>query len=202
MKIGSIIKHPEFGVGEITFIREGFPSARVLFARGEHKVLLEDLQPYDLALEGEPIDRFQGETRWLSNFEESEVMWNAISFKTVEHAYQAAKTSIPAEIEKVQSCATPGKAKRAGRKVTLRPDWEKVKIGIMAVLNLQKYSRHPELREKLLATGHRPLIEGNEWSDRFWGKCGAKLPDGSRGKLTGQNWLGRILMIIRENLRP
>ena len=35
------------------------------------------------------------------------------------------------------------------------------------------------------------LIEGNEWSDTFWGVC--------RGQ--GENWLGKILMKTRDNLR-
>ena len=47
-----------------------------------------------------------------------------------------------------------------------------------------------ELREQLLATGEAQLIEGNTWNDTFWGVC--------KGK--GQNWLGRILVEVREEL--
>ena len=49
----------------------------------------------------------------------------------------------------------------------------------------------PELRDLLLATGEQELIEGNHWGDVYWGKVGDK----------GKNMLGRLLMLIREELR-
>jgi hypothetical protein len=57
----------------------------------------------------------------------------------------------------------------------------------------QKFTRHPDLKEKLLATGNRPLYEGNTWRDHFWGV--------SSKTLKGQNHLGKILMRVREDLR-
>jgi len=186
------IKHPKLGVGEVLFAKEGFPSVKALFASGEHKVKKGDLSQDALPTAGEPIDSFKGETKWLSNFEPSEVTLEGVVYPTTEHAFQAAKTSSVEEREVVRTCSTPGKARRAGKKVTLRSDWEKVKVGLMAELNFQKFSKSEELREKLLATGKRPLIEGNSWNDKFWGVC----------KGEGQNWLGRVLMLIREELRP
>ena len=53
-----------------------------------------------------------------------------------------------------------------------------------------------ELREKLKATGDATLIEGNHWHDNRWGKCTC---DKCQNK-EGQNWLGKILMEIRETL--
>lgn len=49
---------------------------------------------------------------------------------------------------------------------------------------------------KLLATGGQELIEGNRWHDTFWGRCVCE-----RCKGTGQNWLGRLIMQVREELR-
>jgi len=83
-------------------------------------------------------------------------------------------------------------AKKRGRKVTMREDWDQVKIPIMEDLLSQKFS-DPVLAKKLVETGDSQLVEGNWWGDVFWGVC--------RGE--GQNNLGKILMKIRERLpRP
>ena len=83
-----------------------------------------------------------------------------------------------------------GQAKRLGRRVELRSDWETVKIEIMRQVLKSKFTHNPELREKLIATGNTELIEGNNWNDRFWGVC--------RG--VGKNHLGKLLMEIRAEL--
>ena len=75
-----------------------------------------------------------------------------------------------------------------GRIVELRPDWENIKINVMASLVAQKFMQ-PHLRDMLLATGDAKLIEGNTWGDRFWGQCSG----------VGENQLGKILM-LRESL--
>jgi ribA/ribD-fused uncharacterized protein len=134
------------------------------------------------------ISKFQGETRWLSNFAESDIIFEGRLYPTVENAYQAAKTldidaRIPFEI------CTPREAKKLGYGLTLRPDWDKAKLQIMSWLNHQKY-HIPEYRAKLKATGDQNLVEGNTWGDTFWGVC-----DG-----VGENHLGRIIMKIREEL--
>ena len=82
------------------------------------------------------IIEFRGETRWLSNFAEAEVEWEGRKYPTTEHAYQAAKTTIEEEIEWVRTAPTPGKARRRGQKVTMRPDWDDIKISVMKNLEL------------------------------------------------------------------
>ena len=79
-----------------------------------------------------------------------------------------------------------------GREVTLRKDWELVKVNIMSELVLQKFARHPELCESLAMTGDEDLEEGNTWGDRYWGTVNGK----------GNNMLGKILMRVRELLCP
>ena len=83
-----------------------------------------------------------------------------------------------------------GQAKRLGKRVELRPDWEDVKIDIMRQVLKSKFTQNPELKAKLIATGDAELIEGNNWNDRFWGVCNGK----------GQNHLGRLLMELRAEL--
>jgi len=136
------------------------------------------------------IARFTGDHDFLSNFHPSPIEVDGILYPTVEHAFQAAKTSIPEEKQALAETATPGSVKRKGRKVQLRPDWEEVKVGIMEDLVRLKFTIHADLRAKLLATGDAELVEGNNWNDRFWGVC--------RGK--GENQLGKILMKVRSEL--
>jgi len=136
------------------------------------------------------IDAFEGKFRFLSNFSPSIVCFEDMEFPSVEHAYQAAKTLDMELRKKIRDAKTPNEAKKLGRRVKLRPDWENIKLGIMRELVHQKFSI-PELRQLLLDTGDAELIEGNWWGDIFYGVC--------RGN--GLNHLGRILMEIRENHR-
>ena len=138
-----------------------------------------------------PIDKFQGEFRWLSNFWPAQVEHDGITYPTVEHAYQAAKSLVRAERELIAEAGTPGKAKRMGRMVTLRPDWDTLKFPTMLLLVRRKFAHHHTLKRQLLATYPRPLIEGNHWGDTYWGVC--------RGR--GENKLGLILMQVRDELR-
>ena len=135
------------------------------------------------------IAEFQGEYRFLSNFWEAKVELEGVQYPSVEHAYQAAKTTVDAEREWIRVSDTPGVAKKRGRKITLRPDWEQVKVKIMEELVRRKF-QDPGLRKMLLETGDAELEEGNRWGDKFWG---VDLRTG-----TGSNNLGKILMKIRE----
>jgi len=138
------------------------------------------------------IDSFSAEYRFLSNFWPAVVEYEGITYPSVEHAYQAAKTLDRRERRRVAAIAEPGDAKRAGRALpNQRPDWEQVKLRVMEECVRYKFTRHAELRQRLLATGDAELIEGNTWNDRFWGVC-----DGQ-----GENHLGKILMKVRAELR-
>ena len=150
--------------------------------------LLEITKEEDMA---EVIDQFQGEMRWLSNFEEAEVVYEGVAYPTNEHAFQALKANNLSQRQWVCQAPTPAAAKFRGRKVNLRDDWEKVKVEVMYKINLDKFTRHEDLRAKLMATGDAHLVEGNDWGDRFWGVCEGK----------GANQLGVILMRIRSELR-
>ncbi|MCT4574179.1 NADAR family protein, partial [Bacillus thuringiensis] len=70
------------------------------------------------------VEQFDGEYRFLSNFWPCPIVWEGREAPTVEHHYNAAKTLNESERESVYACSTPGKAKRAGQRVTLRPGWD------------------------------------------------------------------------------
>lgn len=139
-------------------------------------------------MEQKTIAEFSGDYRFLSNFFHAYVKYDGWGYNTVENAFQAAKTEDYAQRCDIQS-VSPGEAKRLGRTVTLRPDWEFLKDGIMLDLLRQKFAKEP-LRGKLLATGITKLVEGNTWNDRYWGVCEG----------TGLNKLGELLMKVRAEL--
>lgn len=135
------------------------------------------------------INEFRGPYYFLSNFYEAPVTWNGITYRNNEAAFQSAKTN---DIVVRETFATmdPSTAKREGRRVTLRPDWEEVKYQIMYEICLAKFTQNRELRERLLATGDEYLEEGNTWGDRIWGTVNGQ----------GNNWLGKILMQVRDEI--
>ena len=142
-------------------------------------------------MNNEPITEFQGEYRFLSNFWPAEVEYDGDIYPTVEHAYQAAKTLDRQGRLSIMNAATPGIAKRLGKTLPLRRNWEQMKYSVMLSLVGQKFCSHMDLGDKLLATNKRVLIEGNTWDDTYWGVY--------RGK--GQNMLGKLLMQVREEVR-
>ena len=138
---------------------------------------------------GPDIAEFQGDYRWLSNFWPAQVRLDGVFYPSIEHAYQAAKTH-PSQRAAFRAC-TAGQAKRLGRTVQMRPDWEQVKVPTMRGLIEEKFSPGSELGARLISTGQRMLTEGNTWGDVFWGVC--------RGR--GRNMLGHLLMERRTFLQ-
>lgn len=135
------------------------------------------------------VNNFTGKYRFLSNFYIAPVMFEGQLFQNNEAAFQAAKVTDKAEREKFTTM-NPSEAKRAGRHVALRKDWENVKTDIMYQICLDKFTRNPSLRESLLKTGNEKLEEENTWGDRIWGTVDGK----------GENRLGKILMRIRQEI--
>lgn len=133
---------------------------------------------------------FRGPKAFLSNFHPAPVYYDGVLYDTVEHAFQAAKTLNLEDRNIIQSCVTPGKAKRAGRAVNLRKDWNDVRVNIMKELVFQKFFMYLKLAQALTSI-EGEIAEENEWGDTFWGTC-----DG-----VGENNLGKILMAVRDHLK-
>lgn len=151
----------------------------------------------------QPIHRFDGEHRFLSNFwpsrivlpvEEAPLGEDSFTWPTVEHGYQAFKAAVANDLDRffaIAAATTPGQAKRLARGLALPQEWDAFKITVMSLLLRAKFTQHPDLAAMLLATGDAELIEGNTWGDRFWGVC--------RGE--GENHLGKLLMRRRAILQ-
>lgn len=153
------------------------------------------------------IDEFRGKYFFLSNFYEQTLVYQNVMYPTAEHAFQASKTLNERQRHRISKLASPGTAKRTGRAIALRSDWEEVKVQIMEEIIELKFGKSI-LKKRLLATDNALLIEGNNWGDAFWGatleeRSGKhiKIWDGRNHLWYGRNELGRILMDFREKLR-
>jgi ribA/ribD-fused uncharacterized protein len=142
---------------------------------------------YDLNQDA--ILKFQGRYRFLSNFWLCKVRYRGFDYPSAEHAFQAQKTLRSGQRERfTDEKLTPGTAKAMGRAVTLRDDWEQVKVVEMYCVLQAKFFGNRKLLNKLLDTDQAFIVEGNDWGDTFWGQC----PIG-----TGENMLGKLLMQLR-----
>ena len=139
----------------------------------------------------ESIMTFRGKYDFLSNMFTAVFEWDGRTYRNSEAAFQSAKSLDPT-VRDTFSEMTGVTAKREGRKVQLRSDWESVKDGIMEDVVREKFVQNPDLLQRLIDTGDMELQEGNNWHDTYWGV------DLSSGK--GKNRLGTILMKIRSEL--
>lgn len=135
------------------------------------------------------INSFKEKYAFLSNFYPVAIVHDGLTYQSVEAAYQAAKCANVDDRYYFTKLSAP-EAKRAGRQVALRSDWEQVKVAVMRQLLIVKFLGNPAMGQLLLMTGNEDLVEGNTWNDRFWGVCNG----------IGENNLGKLLMEIRENL--
>lgn len=141
------------------------------------------------------IDTFDGEYAFLSNFYEHPFEFDGVIYRTAEHAFQAMKATNEHDRQMIINAATPGQAKRLGRKIHLRSDWEQVKEIYMLDIIRAKFG-DPELGQMLMSTRDAYLIEGTTWHDNTWGNCSC-----DRCKhIEGKNYLGKILMSVRQDL--
>ena len=142
------------------------------------------------------IDDFRGNWYALSNFSAYRCYYEGLLYRSVEHAFQAAKTLDPYHRQQILMASNPRDAKRLGQQVALRADWEDVKIGIMRGLLVSKFTVEERARTILAKSVGERLVEGNTWHDQFWGDCHCARHLNE----PGLNWLGTLLEIVRDEL--
>lgn len=133
---------------------------------------------------------------WFSNMRVMSVPieHGPFRFKTPEHFYQAMKADDFKDACKIANEPNPRIAKRIGRKIKIRQDWENIKIEVMKFVQVHRFSL-PEWRKQLLE--HKgDIVEWNNWHDNFWGDC---VCDKCK-HIKGENNLGKILMDIRKQI--
>lgn len=145
------------------------------------------------------ISSFTGTWAFLSNFYLAQVFWEGYVYPTAEHAFNAGKTLDSTKRAWIRAAETPSQAKRRGRQVELRPDWdERVRFEVMYSVLRSKFLCMPERVQALLYTSDALLVEGNHWHDQTWGDCACGRKECS---LPGRNHLGRLLMVVRAEIR-
>ena len=153
--------------------------------------------------EAEVVERFVSNYEFLSNFhmvpqkstvyyedEDGNIEASIEECKSVEHAFQANKTTNREQQLEILNAVTAKQAKRLGKKVDLIENWDEKKVGVMERLLDDKFIQNFPLKLKLLATGMSELQEGNSWGDTFWGIT----------KKGGNNNLGILLMKMRRRI--
>ena len=125
----------------------------------------------------------------MSNFSEAKVTLNGNTFSSAEAAYHAAKYADKPEIVKKFTTLTADEAYKLADTIPYDVKaFAKKRIPLMRQILASKYS-DPNLKRKLLDTKPKILAEYNWWGNKFWGIS----PD-------GENWLGRLLMELRDKL--
>lgn len=163
----------------------------------------------------------------FSNFYHSPIVLDGEQWSTTEHYYQAQKFNDPQSVRSIEymtiirQADTPNKIfllanqKKGGgykskwivsketmnvpinqvvdqyKDVKIRPDWEEIKLDVMRRALYAKFTQHTDLSELLVSTGSSQIMEDSP-RDNYWGI-------GEDG--TGSNWLGRLLMELRDQLK-
>lgn len=140
------------------------------------------------------ISSFKDQYAFLSNFYACHIEYQGLEFSSLESAFQAAKCANLADRYAFQYL-TARDAKRQGRAVAMRPDWDEQKTNIMLELLFIKFGTNADMLRQLLATGDAWLVEENGWHDNFWGNCTCGRRQCVQDE--GQNVLGQLLMSVR-----
>ena len=154
------------------------------------------------------IKQFRGEYSFLSNFFYSPINYNfddlpfythdniergKIGAISNEHFFQACKAYSFSDHYRIITSAYPSIAKKRGRKIKIRNDWENIKIDVMRYGLKMKFDQNPDIKQKLIDTRSMFIEEGNKWNDLYWG---VDLHSGN-----GNNVLGKLLMELRREYR-
>lgn len=130
-----------------------------------------------------------------------------VVYATAEHWMMAGKARLFGDAEaerRALTAAHPSQAKNAGRLVRDFDEtrWERERFRIVVEGSVHKFSADPALRDYLLGTGERVLVEASP-VDRVWGIGLAAADEAAADpeRWRGPNLLGFALMEARERLR-
>ena len=134
--------------------------------------------------------RFRNEYWFLSNMYPCSIWYEGALdgkyiFRSVETIFQMMKCDDDNE-KKGFELLNGFEAKKRGRRVKLRDDWNEIKLDVMRDILEVKFSI-PDLKNKIMRVNDE-IVEDNNWGDRYWGRCNG----------IGKNMLGKLLMEIRD----
>ena len=132
---------------------------------------------------------------------------NIITYATAEHYMMAEKARLFKDErtrQQILAAEHPHAAKKLGRHIQPFHEsvWKQQRFAIVVQGNLAKFSQYPALKDFLLQTGERILVEASPM-DTIWGIGLAQ--DNSQAndptKWRGDNLLGFALMVVRDQLQ-
>ncbi len=130
----------------------------------------------------------------LDNFSAHSVHIWGVTFPTAEHAYQWKKFNFyyPEIAKNILAAKSPDAAKKISdqNESKVYSGWHTEKVGFMEQILKAKAAQHEDVREVLVRTGNRTIVE-NSPEDGFWGA----VPDSK-----GENMVGKLWMKIRDGL--
>lgn len=132
----------------------------------------------------------------FSNLYRREIEFEGNCYPTAEHAYQAGKARKESVRNWILSAPSPSLVAMAAHGLyywDINPGWSKTKFHRMKNVLRAKFSQHDDLRELLISTETRQLIETatvDNPVNRLWGEVNGK----------GKNMLGELLMEVRAEL--
>lgn len=187
----AVIEPPE-GIGNVssTAVREHLfdPDAVADMLHPAVLPLVRALREQDFP---EEILQFKGDFDFLSTLYPAAFTYDGIPWRCAEAAFQASKSGDPAERLRFSELS-PDSVRQKGSRFVPRPGWEAERPDIMRAILREVYAQNPMLRERLLATGSKRLINGTK-KDRYWGF--------DLISWEGENRLGRLLTQLRQTLR-
>lgn len=128
-----------------------------------------------------------GEAAWLRSDYRQDIVVGGITFPTLEHAYQAAKTKDKKVKQQIADTDSVSEARKIGRACKMQEDFDRQSV--MEKLQRLKFS-DKELGLQLANTGSDEIVM--EGYNDFWGT-------GDSGN--GQNIMGEILETIRSEVQ-
>ncbi|GAA4217428.1 NADAR domain-containing protein [Actinocatenispora rupis] len=131
---------------------------------------------------------------------------DGVRYTSAEHFMMAGKARLFGDVEmlpRILAATSPAQAKAFGGRVRgfVEEVWREHRSGIVTAANVAKFGQHDDLREYLLATRGRVLVEASP-RDRVWGiglaATDPRAADPARWR--GTNLLGFALMRARSTL--
>jgi predicted NAD-dependent protein-ADP-ribosyltransferase YbiA (DUF1768 family) len=111
-----------------------------------------------------------------------------VTYPTVEHAYWTLSTDDDEARRRIIAAPRAYAAFRIGQGRRAGSGGPRVQLAVMLSLLRAKFAQHPDLADRLVATGTSRLVNGVAFTS-FWGT-----------QAQGRNWLGRLLEVVRSEL--
>ncbi len=149
---------------------------------------------------------FYGKNDHFSNFYKTNFKVNDITFSCGEQYIMYSKAKLFSDdiiANQILQETSPSKMKALGRKVKNYNDkiWVQSREDITFNGLIHKYKQNPILKEQILNTNNKIIVEASP-TDRIWGiGMGVSNPELENQNKWGQNILGKILMRVRKNIK-